>query len=66
MYKPMPLWQSELEQAIQAGHSMQESYTRLLDVIESPELRNVVRDLLLMEEMNEALLRNLGSRQVVA
>ncbi|MBI4133616.1 hypothetical protein HY478_03305 [Candidatus Uhrbacteria bacterium] len=60
----MPLWQSELEQAIQAGHSVQESYVRLLDAIESPDLRNVVRDLLLMEEMNEVLLRSLWSRNV--
>ena len=57
----MPLWQQEIEQAIQAGHVVQESYSRLLDAIEAPELRNVVRDLLFMEEMNEVLLRNLTS-----
>lgn len=59
----MPLfWQSELEQAIQAGRGAQTSYARLLDAIESPELRNVVRDLVVMEEMNEVLLRSLGAR----
>ena len=62
----MPLWQTEIEQAIQAGHFVQESYSRLLDAIEAPELRNVVRDLLLMEEMNEVLLRNLGSHTIAA
>ena len=62
----MPLWQTELEQAIRAGHSVQESYGRLIEAIEAPELRNVVRDLLLMEEMNEVLLRSLWSRHAQA
>lgn len=59
-------WKGELEQAIQAGRGAQESYARLLDVIESPELRNVVRDLVMMEETNETLLRSLGNRTAAA
>ncbi len=56
------LWQTELDQAIQAGRNTKESYSRLLESIDSPELRTVVRDLLLMEEMNEVLLNNLYVR----
>ncbi len=62
----MPLWQSELEQAIQAGRMIQDSYGRLLESVDSPELRTLVRDLILMEEMNEVLLKSLGSRPLIA
>lgn len=62
----MPLWQNELEHAIQAGRGVQETYGQLLEAIDSPDLRNVVRDLILMEEMNEVLLRSLGTRHVMA
>lgn len=63
----MPLlWQNELEQAIVAGRGAQSSYAQLLEAIEEAELRNVVRDLLMMEEMNEILLRSLGAREQLA
>lgn len=52
----------EAAKAIEAEVELQECYRRMSKKVTNPKTRAVLHDLLLMEEMNEVLLRSLNQR----
>lgn len=50
----------EAERAISAEVKLQQCYRRMVGKTENPKVKAVLHDLLLMEEMNEVLLRSLN------
>ena len=53
---------TEAARAIQAEIKLQDCYRRMSQRASSPKVRAVLHDLLLMEEMNEVLLRSLNEQ----
>jgi len=56
---PAPI-KREITRAIVAEADLQDCYRRLAFETGNPRVKAVLRDLLLMEEMNEVLLRSLN------
>ena len=52
----------ETSRAITAERYLQDCYRRLKYRVNNPKINAVLHDLLLMEEMNEVLLRSLSKR----
>jgi hypothetical protein len=52
----------EAQRAIAAERYLQDCYRRMDREITNPKIHAVLHDLLLMEEMNEVLLRSLSQR----
>ena len=52
---------TEAQRAIKAEVQLQDCYRRMSANADSPKVRAVIHDLLLMEEMNEVLLRSLDN-----
>ena len=50
----------EARKAISAELQLQESYRKMAGQTQNPKVKAVLHDLLLMEEMNEILLRSLN------
>lgn len=50
----------EAQKAIAAEIKLQECYRRMVQKTSNPKVKAVLHDLLLMEEMNEVLLRSLN------
>lgn len=50
----------EIKRAITAEADLQDCYRRLVTRTGNPKVKAVLHDLLLMEEMNEVLLRSLS------
>jgi len=57
-----PHLQKEAKKAISAELELQACYRRMSTRAENPKVRAVLHDLLLMEEMNEVLLRSINQR----
>ncbi len=53
---------TEATRAIRAGEKLQDHYRRMETQSDNPRVRAVLHDLLLMEEMNEVLLRSINER----
>lgn len=53
---------AEASKAIQAEEQLQSCYRRMSLKAENPKVKAVLHDLLLMEEMNEILLRSLNKK----
>lgn len=51
---------TEAKRAIKAEVKLQDCYRRMSDKADNPKVKAVLHDLLLMEEMNEVLLRSLN------
>lgn len=51
----------EAQEAISTGVKLQACYRRMSAKAVSPKIKSVIHDLLLMEEMNEVLLRSLNN-----
>jgi rubrerythrin len=52
----------EARKALTAEIKLQDYYREMSQKAQNPKVKNVLHDLLLMEEMNEVLLRSLGQR----
>lgn len=52
----------EARKAITAEHLLQNCYRRMSTQVADPKVKAVLHDLLLMEEMNEVLLRSIHGR----
>lgn len=50
----------EVQRAITAESDLQTCYRRMVNQTGNPKIKAVLHDLLLMEEMNEVLLRSLN------
>ncbi len=55
----------EAKKAIDAGAELQNYYRRMQQETTDPKVRAILHDLLLMEEMNEVLLRSLNNNLTV-
>ena len=53
---------SEAKKAITAEIKLQDCYRRMKEQTSNPKVRAVLHDLLLMEEMNEVLIRSLHQK----
>lgn len=47
-------------EAVQVERDLVSCYTRILKKTDNPQVKAIIRDLILMEEMNEVLLRSLS------
>lgn len=56
----MSYLQTEAQKAIKAEVKLQDCYRRMSANADTPKMKAVIHDLLLMEEMNEVLLRSLN------
>ena len=50
----------EIDQAIEAEKSLINCYQKMLKISPNSKVKSVIHDLIIMEEMNEVLLRSLN------
>lgn len=50
----------EIDQAIKAEKNLINCYQKMLQISPNTKVKSVIRDLIIMEEMNEVLLRSLN------